>query len=173
VGSRISPKSSKHFFISTEENMNIRIANKRDIDQLIKMRWDFTLEDYPEMGIGVNYSSFEKECRGFLESAMDSGQWFVWIAENNREIVSHIYIELIHKVPRPGRVTNPFAYMTNVYTVPEYRGKGTGSRLLYRVNEWAEEMKFEFIIVWPSDTSVEFYGRNGYTQCTEPMEKHF
>lgn len=153
--------------------MEIRLANQGDIDQLIKMRWDFTLEDYPEMGEGVGYSSFEKECRGFLESALESGQWFVWIAENKGEIVSHIYVELIHKVPRPGRFTHPFAYMTNVYTVPEYRGKGTGSKLLSRVNEWADEMNFEFIIVWPSDTSIEFYGRNGYTQCTEPLEKHF
>ncbi|MBT2682871.1 GNAT family N-acetyltransferase [Bacillus sp. ISL-37] len=153
--------------------MKIRLANQGDIDQLIKMRWDFTLEDYPEMGEGVGYRSFEKECRGFLESALESGQWFVWIAENKGEIVSHIYIELIHKVPRPGRITNPFAYITNVYTVNEYRGKGTGSKLLTRVNEWAEEKKFEFIIVWPSDTSIEFYERNGYTQCTEPMEKHF
>ncbi|MBS8263628.1 GNAT family N-acetyltransferase [Mesobacillus boroniphilus] len=153
--------------------MEIRLANNGDIDQLIKMRWDFTLEDYPEMGDGVEYSSFEKECRGFLETAMDSRQWFIWIGEINGEIVSHIYIELINKVPRPGRVTNPFAYMTNVFTVPEYRGKGTGSKLLSLVNEWAEEKKFEFIIVWPSDASVEFYGRNGYTLCKEPMEKHF
>lgn len=153
--------------------MQIRLANKTDIEQLIKMRWDFTLEDYPDMGTEVDYSSFEKECRGFLETAMESGKWFVWVAENNGKIVSHIYIELIQKVPRPGRVTHPFAYMTNVYTVHEYRGKGIGSKLISRVNAWVEEENFEFIIVWPSDTSIEFYGRNGYTLCSEPMERHF
>lgn len=153
--------------------MKIRLANKRDIEQLIKMRWDFTLEDYLEMGEGVEFSSFENECRRFLGTAIDSSKWFVWVAEKNGQIISHIYVELIQKVPRPGRVTHPFAYMTNVYTVPEYRGKGTGSKLLSRVNEWAEEKKLEFIIVWPSETSNEFYGRNGYTHCAEPMERHF
>lgn len=153
--------------------MELRLAQKTEIDQLIKMRWDFTLEDYPEMGKRSNYSSFEKECGDFLEEAMGSGEWFIWIAEKDGKIISHIYIELINKVPRPGRVTHPFAYMTNVYTVPEYRGKGIGSMLLSKVNEWAAEMKYEFMIVWPSDNSIEFYGRNGYLHCKEPMEKHF
>ncbi|WP_079508586.1 GNAT family N-acetyltransferase [Mesobacillus jeotgali] len=153
--------------------MDFRLANKQDIKQLIKMRWDFTLEDYPKMAEGVAYHSFETECEEFLESSLDSGRWFIWVAEEREEIISHIYIELIHKVPRPGRVTDPFAYMTNVYTKPEYRGKSVGSRLISTVNSWAEENQFEFIIVWPSETSIEFYGRNGYSPCTEPMERHF
>lgn len=153
--------------------MKIRLADKADIDQLIKMRWDFTLEDYPDMGDGIEYNSFERECREFLESALESRRWFAWVAEEEGAILSHIYIELINKIPRPGRVTNPFAYMTNVYTVPEYRGKGVGSRLLSRVNEWSKERNFEFIIVWPSDKSIEFYERSGFSHCKEPMEKHF
>jgi GNAT superfamily N-acetyltransferase len=153
--------------------MDFRLATKQDIEPLIKMRWDFTLEDYPEMGEGVAYHSFETECREFLEISLNSGRWFIWIVEERGEIISHIYIELIQKVPRPGRVTHPFAYMTNVYTKPEYRGKGVGKRLISTVNSWAHENQFEFIIVWPSETSIEFYGKNGYSHCTEPMERHF
>ncbi|CAM3726695.1 GNAT family N-acetyltransferase [Mesobacillus thioparans] len=153
--------------------MEFRLATKQDIQHLIKMRWDFALEDYPKMGEGIEYRSFEKECQHFLETALENGRWFVWVAEKEGEIISHIYIELIEKVPRPGRITKPFAYMTNVYTVPAYRGKGVGSELLSIVNSWVEENKFEFIIVWPSDKSINFYGKNGYTHCQEPMERHF
>jgi GNAT superfamily N-acetyltransferase len=156
-----------------EIKMEYRLAKPADIDQLVRMRWDFTVEDYPEMGSETDYGSFDTECRSFLESALDSGQWYIWVAEEDGNLLSHIFIELINKVPRPGRVTCPFAYMTNVYTVPEFRGKGIGSQLLSRVNEWAEKRKYEFIIVWPSDTSVEFYQRNGYQHCVEPMELHF
>lgn len=153
--------------------MEFRLATKQDIQQLIKLRWDFTLEDYPKMGDGIEYRSFGKECEVFLDYALDSGRWFVWVAEKEGRIISHIYIELIEKVPRPGRVTNPFAYMTNVYTLPAYRGKGVGSELLSIVNSWVEENKYEFIIVWPSDKSINFYGKNGYTHCQESMERHF
>jgi GNAT superfamily N-acetyltransferase len=160
-------------FIQGGNAVEIRLAQEKDIGPLINMRWDFTLEDYPEMGVGIEYSSFEEECRVFLKNALEGSQWKIWVAEENGQVVSHIFIELINKVPRPGRVTNPFAYMTNVYTLPEYRGIGVGSKLLTTVNDWAKKMNYEFIIVWPSETSIEFYGRNGYTHCKEPMELCF
>jgi GNAT superfamily N-acetyltransferase len=60
--------------------------------------------------------------------------------------------------------------MTNVYTVKEYRNNGIGSLLLSTINNWAKENKYEFIIVWPSDDSINYYKKNGYVHCTEPME---
>lgn len=103
-------------------------------------------------------------------NALNSEQWCIWLAEVEGEIVSHIYIELINKVPRPGGITNPFEYMTNVYKVEKYRGNGIGSELISTVNKWVNDMKFEFVIVWPSEEGVKFYTQNGYKHCKEPME---
>lgn len=151
--------------------MNIRKAELEDIEQLIKMRWDFTVEDDVNGKIKQSeYINFQKECRSFLVDAINSKQWIIWVAEVNEEIVSHIYIELIQKVPRPGRITYPFAYMTNVFTLKEFRGNGIGSKLITNVNKWANEMNNEFIIVWPSEGSIDFYKSNGYKYCNEPLE---
>lgn len=149
--------------------MKIRMAETKDIPQLIKMRWDFTIE-YDESKRSASYDEFVIECQSFLESALSNNQWFIWVAEENEKIVSHIYIELIQKVPRPGRITKPFAYMTNVYTLKEYRNKGIGSKLLDTIHKWIKENKYEFIIVWPSDESINYYNKNGYVHCNEPME---
>lgn len=149
--------------------MVIRLAEVKDITQLIKMRWDFTIEHDESKRI-ASYEDFERECHDFLEKAISDNQWFIWIAEDGGRIVSHIYIELIQKVPRPGRKTYPFAYMTNVYTLPEYRNKGVGSQLLQTINNWMKEHMYEFIIVWPSDESIRYYQKNGYVHSTEPME---
>ncbi|WP_061809462.1 GNAT family N-acetyltransferase [Rossellomorea vietnamensis] len=149
--------------------MNIRLAEEKDITQLIKMRWDNTIE-FDQSKKNESYEEFERECRTFLESALKSNQWFIWVAEDKGQIVSHIYIELIQKVPRPGRVTHPFAYMTNVYTIQEYRHRGVGSKVLSTINIWVKENKYEFVIVWPSDEAVNYYKKNGYVHCTEPME---
>ncbi len=111
-----------------------------------------------------------KKCQFFLENALKSDRWVIWVAEESEKIVSHIYIELIEKVPRPGRITYPFAYMTNVYTVPEYRNKGIGSKVLSSINKWIKENNYEFAIVWPSDEAIDYYKKNGYVQCAEPME---
>jgi GNAT superfamily N-acetyltransferase len=149
--------------------MNIRLAEAKDIKQLIKMRWDFTIE-YDESKRNASFNDFEKECQSFLENAINCGQWFIWVAEENEKVVSHIYIELIQKVPRPGRITYPFAYMTNVYTVPEYRNMGVGSKILKTIDKWIKENNYEFVIVWPSDESINYYKKNGYVHCKEPME---
>ncbi|WP_243299966.1 GNAT family N-acetyltransferase [Bacillus litorisediminis] len=149
--------------------MNIRLAEAKDIKQLIKMRWDNTIE-FDKSKKNESYGDFEKECQIFLENALNSGQWFIWVAEENEKIVSHIYLESIQKVPRPGRITYPFAYMTNVYTIPEYRNKGIGSKVLSSINKWIKENHYEFVIVWPSDEAINYYKKNGYVHCTEPME---
>ncbi|KYD11270.1 N-acetyltransferase [Heyndrickxia sporothermodurans] len=149
--------------------MNIRLAEEIDIKQLIRMRWDFTIE-HDESKKDESFADFEKECQAFLENALNNGQWFIWVAEESGKIVSHIYIELIQKVPRPGRITYPFAYMTNVYTVPDFRNKGIGSKLLATINKWIKENNYEFVIVWPSDDAINYYKKNGYVHCTEPME---
>lgn len=117
-----------------------------------------------------SYDGFEKECESFLENAFNSHQWFIWIAEVDDKIVSHIYIELVQKVPRPGRITYPFVYMTNVFTVAEYRNKGIGSKLLNSINEWVEERNYEFVMVWPSNEAINYYKKNGYEHSTEVMQ---
>ena len=151
--------------------MKIRLAEKKDIAQLIKMRWDFTIEhDETKKIVETSYEKFEQECELFLKEAIRGNTWFIWVAEEEGVIVSHIYIELIQKVPRPGRVTYPFAYMTNVYTLPEFRSQGIGSQLLTKIHEWIKENQYEFIIVWPSDDSINYYKKNGYVHCSEPME---
>ena len=149
--------------------MEIRLAEEKDIKQLIKMRWDNTIL-FDEGKKNESYEDFEKECQVFLENALKSGQWYIWVADDHGVIAAHIYIELVHKVPRPGRVTHPFAYMTNVYTLPEYQNKGVGSRVLSAINEWIKKQEFEFVIVWPSEEAVNYYRKNGYVKCTEPME---
>ena len=149
--------------------MEIRLAEAKDIKQLIKMRWDNTIE-FDDSKKNESYTEFEEECQTFLEKALDSEQWFIWVAAVEEKVVSHIYIELIQKVPRPGRVTHPFAYMTNVYTIPEYRNKGIGSKVLCVINNWVKENTYEFVIVWPSEDAIQYYKKNGYIHCTEPME---
>lgn len=148
--------------------MYVREAELKDIESLVAMRWEFTLEHQPEMS--DDFEFFAAECRTFLEEAIRGERWYIWIAEVEGVIASHIYIQLIDKVPRPGRVTYPFAYMSNVYTDSDYRSQGIGGELLKTIREWAAANKFEFIIVWPSEKSRAFYARNGYSLCHDPME---
>ena len=148
----------------------IRTSNRNDIDQLIKLRYDFTAE-YKAVDPGV-YKAFSQECREFFENMFASNQWMVWVAEIEGRIIAHVFLQIIETIPRPGRQRSPYGYVTNVYTIPEYRSQGFGSRIMEELNRWAQQNQLTFLMVWPSETSVDFYERHGFEKALEVMENH-
>jgi GNAT superfamily N-acetyltransferase len=138
----------------------IRLAYEPDVDQLVEMRRDFTWEDpYPDWSPRAGY---DDDCRAFLLDAIAGGRWHIWVAEVDGRIVAHAFVELIDRVPRPIDERAHLAYLTNVYTRPEFRGQGIGARVIRRAQEAAAEADVALMIVWPSDESVEFYEREGF-----------
>lgn len=149
----------------------VRLAALDDVDELVQMRWDFSEE---EASSSVGFEEFHRICSEFLVKALESGDWYIWIAEVENKIVSHMYLQLIHKVPRPGKSPDPyFGYVTNVYTRPAFRSQGIGTEIHTAMEKWSKENKVEFLILWPSSNSIQFYSRNGFSLCEEAMEKHW
>lgn len=148
--------------------ITIRLATRPDINALVEMRRDFTFED-PEVNEAPSRVGFEADCADFLEDAISSGRWHIWVAELDGRIVSHVFVALIDKVPRPVRENSKIAYLTNVYTRPEYRGRGISAQLIERAQQAAREARVELMIVWPSEESVELYKRAGFADPNEPL----
>lgn len=146
--------------------MHLRLAQPQDIEQLVRLRRDFTLEDDPEAKLVEGY---EGRCRTFLERALAGERWRIFLAEKAGEVVSHAYLELVDKVPRPTREASQWGYVTNVYTVPAQRGRGVGAAVLSGVTDWADRAALELLIVWPSEESRSFYARHGFADADEPM----
>jgi GNAT superfamily N-acetyltransferase len=138
----------------------IRFAHEQDVEQLVEMRRDFTFED-PYPGVSLR-SGYDDDCRAFLLDAIGGGQWHIWVAEVDGRIVAHAFVALIDRVPRPIRERAHLAYLTNVYTRPEFRGQGIGGRIIRRAQAAAREADVELMIVWPSEESIEFYEREGF-----------
>jgi len=147
--------------------MIYRTATEKDFPQLAEMRWDFRQESGEEIAV-VEKSEFIEKCLEFLQN--ESTSFVYWIAENDGEIVSHIFVNRIKLVPRPCRIKDSFAYLTNTYTKPEFRGKGIGAELLQKVIEWAKDEDFELILVYPSEESISFYGRLGFENDKEVLK---
>ena len=143
--------------------VTIRQAHVADADQLAKLRWDFSFYYEEKPSVDERFQDFVVSFRSFITQALSSGKWAIWVAEEDGTLVSQMYVQRIDKVPRPGRFGKQYGYITNVYTLPEYRNKGIGTRLLRRVIAWAEEIALELLICWPSKDSREFYQRQGFT----------
>jgi GNAT superfamily N-acetyltransferase len=145
----------------------IRLARVVDVDELVEMRADFTFEDLEPAA--TPRPDYEEDCRAFLIDAITGGRWQIWVAEVEQRLVSHAFVALIDRVPRPIRENARIAYLTNVYTRPPFRGRGIGRALLRRAQEAAQGADVELMIVWPGDESVEFYVREGFENPHEPL----
>lgn len=147
--------------------MIYRTATEKDFPHLAEMRWDFRQESGEEIAV-VEKAEFIENCLEFLRNETEN--YTYWIAENDGKIVSHIFIHRIKLVPRPCRIKDSFAYLTNTYTKREFRGKGIGAELLQKVIEWTKREDFELLLVYPSEESVNFYRRLGFENDEEVMK---
>lgn len=146
--------------------MNYRTANEKDFLQLAEMRWEFQTEEEAEKP-SVEKETFLNFCTEYFRECFEKEDWIFFVAEENEEIVSHIFVKRIVSIPRPVRLENFWGYLTNVYTKPRFRGCGIGANLLKEVKLWATEKDFELLLVSPSETSINFYKREGFVAETD------
>ena len=149
--------------------MKFRIADKSDFEQLANLRWDFRMESGEEKA-AMSQEEFIKKCVEFFEEKAKSNYHFYWVAEENGEIISQIFVHKIDMIPRPCKIKDQFGYITNNYTKPEYRGRGIGTRLLEKVIKWSKDEDLELLIVYPSERAQKFYEHSGFEMENEVME---
>lgn len=56
-----------------------------------------------------------------------------------------------------------------VVVLPEYRGKGVGSRVIREAEQWIRELGYEKIVLESRDVAVEFYKKSGYMIVSDKM----
>jgi GNAT superfamily N-acetyltransferase len=147
--------------------MQYRMADARDAAALAALRWDFRMEEGGPSAMGRD--EFIAACSAVLVEELASGQWAYWVADDEGQLVAMIFVRRIRKVPKPLRLHDEFAYVTNVYTRPAYRNRGVGTELMGHVVAWAREQDFENLIVWPSERAVSFYTRAGFAPDSEVL----
>ena len=149
--------------------MMYRVAEAADLTALSEMRWEWRANEDRGAAV-VSKDEFVEACTEFLKEGLNDGSWTYWLAEQDGEIISNIFIQRVAKVPKPNRLHDELGYLTNVYTKPAYRGRGTGADLLKRVVKWAADEDLELLIVWPDQERVGFYQRHGFKSGNEVME---
>jgi GNAT superfamily N-acetyltransferase len=145
----------------------VRRGTVAGVPALAELRRAFTFEDDQEAR--PLRDDFDEAFTQIVFDGLATGRWVVWLAEVDGEIVSHAFVAVVEKIPRPVAGFNAIGYLTNVYTRPALRGRGLGGRVLAAVTQWACDTRVELLVVWPSEESVSFYGRHGFVDRGEPL----
>lgn len=147
-----------------------RKATLEDASELARLRWDFSPDEV--LSGAQSFEDFVQQFAVFLAAALEEKIWTIWVAATERQLLGNIYIQPVHKVPRPGSFNRKYGYVTNVYMEPAARGIGIGSRLLQHVIAWAREERLEFLVLWPSEESANYYARAGFHPSPDALELH-
>jgi ribosomal protein S18 acetylase RimI-like enzyme len=142
------------------------IATDQDFLDLAKLRYDFK-----ENSKDINLD-FIDEYTEYLKTEYQLGRLQVFIACSGRRIVANMNLIIIPKSPKPGsNHSKSIGYLTNCYTVHEFRNQNIGSMLLQNISDYAAQNSIELLFVWPSERATTFYQRAGFNHQNEIMEK--
>lgn len=112
-------------------------ASKDDIKELIRLRIAYMIDDFG----GI--SDYEKEC---MEKQLPDyftrklgNELIAFIAKDDHRIVSVAYLQII-EMPANSIVLNGLCgEVLNVYTEPEYRGKGLCTQIMKNLIEYGKK----------------------------------
>jgi GNAT superfamily N-acetyltransferase len=153
------------------ETILFRKATLDDFYELSRLRWDYSHEETDRES--HSFDLFTKQFKIYLEDSISSGNSHIWVAELDGKLVSNLYLEIVRKVPRPWQIQRAWGYITNVYTMPDYRGQNIARKLMEHAILESKHLGLDSIMLWPSEKSIAFYERLGFRNLDDCYELGF
>lgn len=138
----------------------MEIVQVTDIDQLIRMRFDYFAHDghMPEGDTDTLKSSL----RSYFER--HTGKDFVAIAVKEGEEAVSVGYMVIHEMPANGGAPNGLTgTLLNILTYPPYRGRGYGTALIEAIKAEARSRNLSFIDLYATEQGISLYQKTGFT----------
>lgn len=149
----------------------IRLATLDDIDALVRLRLVF-LEEVGNLSVDTDWRELGEAFGEYLRRKMPTGEFLAFIAESveTGEIVATSGLTFFE---RPPNGTNPAgleAYLSNMYTVSDWRGKGLGTALVAAIVDYVKETPARRIWLHATEQGKPVYEKAGFADCQMEME---
>ena len=105
----------------------------------------------------------------YLRQRVSDGTFRAWLAEVGGEPVASAAVIVWPKPPGTNAHFPGEAYILNVYTRPEHRGRGAASALTERVLAWCEEQGLQRMSLHATEAGARVYRRFGFKPRTTEM----
>ena len=120
---------------------------------------------------GINpESNIDQELFTFFEKKMSDGSLVEWLLEENEKIVATAAILFMEFPPTFTNPSGVKGYITNMFTHPDYRGKGIASAMLGKLTDEARKRGVKHIWLLSSNPGKPVYGHFGFIQTDKYME---
>lgn len=153
---------------------NVRKAEVRDIEALVRLRMEL-LHTAAALGVPTDLSDAEwnevdEAVRTYFEEAIPSGKYCGVVAEAGREVVACGGIIFMARPPYQRNADGSDAYLMNMYTLPEWRGKGAGTAIVAELLKLAKDAGVKRVALDAEAKARGVYARAGFHPNLEAME---
>lgn len=142
--------------------MNIRFALLKDLETLMKVRFDF-LSNFKEVLAPDEKQAISSQLRAYFRKHINR-DFFAVLAEKEGEVVSAAFLIIYEKPANPWFKTGKTAALLNVLTYPEYRKKGYAAKAIKLLIEKAKQMNVSYIDLSASEVGKPLYEDLGFTE---------
>ncbi|BBI33484.1 GNAT family N-acetyltransferase [Cohnella abietis] len=143
--------------------MLFRKAITTDIPQLIKFRKILLCHE--------DNNSMDATFRNYFDSSLSDKSLVVWVADDDGVVVSTVCFCICRFAPRFENPSGLVAYMTNVYTIPNYRRKGIVSKLISKAIDDLKTQGIRKILLHSPDMAKPMYERFGFIEGKNYLSK--
>ncbi|MFZ6653847.1 GNAT family N-acetyltransferase [Undibacterium sp. TJN19] len=146
------------------------MANPDDLQQIIALRLRLfgDLVDFNH-GKGVD-AELQAATSAYFERSFTGDDCKTWLAEADGQIVAAGTLAIFSRPPYPGNVSGKDAYLLNMFTLPEYRGKGHGKAVLQQAMHYAQQHGYGKVWLHASDQGRPLYAAAGFVEDSSYME---
>lgn len=100
--------------------------------------------------------------RRYFDQEISSGSYVTAVAELNGQLVSANGLIVYSKPPSITGGAGKVGYITNVYTLPEWRGRGVASDLMSLIVAYAKQARLDKLHLGATDSGIGLYERVGF-----------
>lgn len=145
--------------------MNYRRAEVRDIPVLADLRKKQLIDEGQKPDLDMDY-----ELTDYFEKKMSDGSLVEWVAEEDERIIATGAIIFMDFPPSFTNKTGKQGYIANMYTDPDFRGRGIASEILERLAKEARERHIYKLILYASKWGRPVYQKYGFRDAGAWME---
>ena len=140
-----------------------RMANSADVDQLVQLR---VLMQSERSGreAPANYS---ETLLNYFRQALIDESYIGAVAEYSSVLISVNGLMIIPKPPKIDAVTGYLGYVTNVFTLPDWRCRGIATTAMALLIEQSRKRKVEGMILSSSVKGASIYRSLGFKEATQ------
>ncbi len=147
----------------------IRQATLKDIDEVIDLRMKL-LYELGRSDVAGGSENLRTATRGYFIKRIQTGEFTVWLADNDGDAVSMTCIHLIENPPEDEMLGGMEGYVMDIYTEHAWRGKGIATSVLERVIRHAKEKGAKKLVLDTIGTDRRIYEKQGFRATTSEME---